>query len=65
MLILSLWQAILYKFYYFFSYLFRFFIFDEEEVGLLAVARIRLMPLVEGMGTHDESAGLSLPEDAS
>ena len=57
-------QAVLDKVYNLFGYRLWFFLLDEKEISLLAVAGIGELPLVDGMGTHHNTAGLRLPEDA-
>ena len=56
-------QAFFYQLDDGFSHLFRFFYLHKEEVGLLTVAGVGELSLVDGMGTHDDAAGLCLPED--
>lgn len=63
-LTVSLWQTVFYEIHDFRSHLLRVFILDEEKVSLLAVARVRIISLVDGVGTHHDSARLCLPEDA-
>ena len=63
-LIVSFWQTIFYKIHDFRSHLLWIFILDKEEICLFAVARVRIISLVDGVGTHDDSARLRLSEDA-
>ncbi|CDE87169.1 unknown [Prevotella sp. CAG:891] len=57
-------KPFLHQFYNSFSHCFGLFLFDEEEVGILAVARIGIIALIDGMGTHHNPAALRLTEDA-
>ena len=55
----------LHELHYFFCHLLGFFVLYKEEISLLAVARIRITALIDGVGTHHYSARLRLTEDAS
>ena len=57
-------QAVLHEVHDFLGYLLRGFLLHEEEVGVLAIAGIGKTPLVDGVGTHHDAAGLCLPENA-
>ena len=46
------------------GYLLGLLAFHKEEVGLLAVADVGHPSLVDGVGVHDDTAGLCLAEDA-
>ena len=63
-LIVSFWQTVFYKIHDFRSHLLWIFILDKEEIGLFAVARVRIISLVDGVGTYDDSARLRLSKDA-
>jgi len=47
------------------GYLIGLLALHEEEVGLLAVADIGHPSFVDGVGVHDDTAGLCLAEDTS
>ena len=61
--VVSFWQAVADQVDDGRGYLLGLLALHEEEVGLLAVADVGHPPFVDGVGVHDDTAGLCLTED--
>ena len=62
--IVGFWQTVAYQIDYGQGYLLGLLALHEEEIGLLAVSDVGHPSLVDGVGVHDDTAGLCLAEDA-